>query len=112
MVVSNNMMKSPFDNIDTAFDPMYDEDIWVQRKDGQQTTLQAAVFTDNTALPISDEMMDTDCEQINVLVRKCDWPFIKALVRGDTLKRDGRKYTVQEVVTDGAMGLIVKARSS
>ena len=68
-------MKSPFENIDSAFAPMYDEDIWVQRKDGQQTTLQASVFVDNTAMPLSDGMMDTDCEQINVLVRKCDWPY-------------------------------------
>ena len=106
------MAHSPFDNIDAAFDPMFDEDIWIQRKDGQQTTVQASVFVDNTALPVSDDMMDSDCEVINVLVRKCDWPFVKALVRGDVLKRDGKKYTVQEVVSDGAMGLQIKARSS
>ena len=106
------MMKSPFENIDAAFAPMYDEDIWISRKDGQQTTVQASVFLDNTALPISEDMMDSDCEQINVLVRKCDWPFIKALVRGDVLKRDGKRYTVQEVVSDGAMGLVIKARSN
>lgn len=106
------MMKSPFDNIDTAFDPMYDESIWVQRKDGQQTTLQAAVFVDNTALPVSDDMMDTDCEVINVLVRKSLWPFVQKLERGDVLKRDGKKYTVQDVVSDGAMGMQIKARSN
>ena len=106
------MTHSPFEDIDAAFDPMFDEDIWIRRKDGQQTTVQAAVFVDNTALPVSEDMMDSDCELINVLVRKCDWPFVKSLVRGDTLKRDGKKYTVQEVVSDGAMGLQIKARSS
>lgn len=106
-------MKNPW-NIDNAFDPMFDESIWLKRKDNQQLTTKAAVFIDNTAVPLDDDMMETDCEQLNFLVKRCDWPFVQKLQRGDTLKREdfnGKKYTIQDVMNDNALGLVIKARS-
>ena len=56
------MRKSPFTDIDAAFIPMFDETLTLKRKNGEQTTIEAAVFIDNTAEPFSDDMMETECE--------------------------------------------------
>lgn len=106
-------MKSPW-KTDSAFEPMFDESIWLKSRDGQQNTVQAAVFTDNTAMPLDEDMLESDCEQLNFIVKRVDWPFVQKLTRGDTLKREdfnGKKYTIQDVVSDNALGLIIKARS-
>lgn len=106
-------MKKPWD-IEDAFEPMFDESVWLEAADGRKTTTKAAVFTDNTAEPLDADMMETECEQVNFIVKRADWPFARALRRGDVVKRmdvNGKKYAVQDVVEDEVFGLVIKARS-
>lgn len=53
-------MKSPFENIDGAFCPFFDETITIQSKDGSSGTFEVSCFTDGTADPLTDDMMETD----------------------------------------------------
>lgn len=107
-------MKSPFRHIDSAFDVFYDETILVECKDGKKQTLMACVMTDNTGDPLSEDMVDSTREDLNIVSRHCDWAFVQKLERGDKLTRIcmNKKYVVQEVVEDFAMGFVIKARQA
>lgn len=107
-------MKSPFRHIDSAFDVFYDEQIVVECKDGRKQTLQACVMTDNTGDPLSEELVDSEREDLNIVARRCDWAFVQTLARGDKAIRlcTNKKYVVQEVVEDFVMGLVVKVRQT
>ena len=50
-------MNSPFDNIDLAFQPMFNEPLIFTHKHGGQTftqTITCSVFTSNTTDPLSN----------------------------------------------------------
>lgn len=107
-------MKSPFENIDGAFAPFYDETITIQSKDGSSGTFEVSCFTDGTADPLTDDMMETDREDITFLFKKCDWAFVKKLQRGATIQRmaNSKKYSVSEAKLDNALGWVVTAREA
>ena len=107
-------MRSPFENIDGAFVPFFGEDITVSTKDGRSGVFPVCVFTDGTADPLTEDMMETDREDINIVFRKCDWPFVKGLVRGDQImrERNGKKYAVSQAKMDNALGWVVAAREA
>ena len=94
---------------EAAFDPFYDEDIVVELKGGQRVTVKACVSTDNTVSPISEEMMDTETQSISVCFRRCDWPMLGSIKRGDKITRtlwngQPQTYSVSEVRQDFALG--------
>ena len=111
-------MKSPWNNIDNAFDQMFDEDIIVKfRKDGKPCTQTFKVFvtTGTTSDSMSEEMMDSQNQTINVVSRKDDYSFFQKLKRGDIIVRPmffNKSYTIEEVTYDEIMHLIVIAKSS
>lgn len=94
---------------EAAFDPFYDEDIVVELKGGQRVTVKACVSTDNTVSPIAEEMMDTEKQSISVCFRRCDWPMLGSIKRGDKIMRtlwngQPQTYSVSEVRQDFALG--------
>lgn len=108
-------MKSPFRHIDSAFDVFYDETILVECKDGKKQTLDVCVFTDNTGDVLAQDMIDTDREDISIVVKREDWQFLGNVGIQDTITRFVNnkcvKYKVSDVLDDYLMGKVVKARS-
>ena len=105
-------MKSPFEDIDAAFDPMFDESI-VLSHCGETQTIQASVFLDNTADPITGDAMETDREEIYIVCKPQDWGYVSQLARGDKVERIafGTKYKVTEAKRDAVLGWCIHARS-
>lgn len=96
-------------------DPFYDEDVVVEMKRGEKTTVKACVMTDNTLDPMSDEMLDTEQKGINLTFRREDFPYIGNIKRGDRITRtilngQQKSYTVSEVKDDMAFGFVVSAK--
>ena len=101
---------SPWDEIDSAFDPMFSESLAIDHG-GKKTTLRAAVFVSGTGDTLTDSTMETEREDITIVVRQDDWPFIQSLVRGDRITRpDGRRYNLSSVECDDLLGWCLIAR--
>ena len=105
-------MKSPFYNIDCAFAPFFDDAITIKTPDGKSGTFSACLFTDGTSDPLTDDMMETNREDITFVFRNKDWPFVKNLQRGAIVRRlvNNKEYSVSEAKYDNALGWIVAAR--
>lgn len=110
-------MKSPWDINDRAFDPMYDAPVVISCvRDGNEIaqTVRCFVSSDVTGEPIADEMLDTDRKDLNFSFARKDWAFLKMVRRGDKVKRQGllgeAVYTVQNVVDDDVLGIVIKGR--
>lgn len=79
-------MKNPWKDIDKAFNPMFDEDIIVRYVRGNEQfsqTVKAVVYTAITGEPISIDCLESERQDININVRKCDYSFITSL-QGET----------------------------
>ena len=53
-------MKSPFSNMQGAFDIFFDEQATITTTDGKRTSFNVCVFTDGTADTFTDDMMESD----------------------------------------------------
>ena len=110
-------MRSPWEQIEEAFEPMYDEKVVIELKDnGGRLPISVIVFTDNTSDPINEEMLDSEMDEISILVSDRYWEDVLSKVkRGDVVIRPCKmknvKYAVSSVTMDASMGLIVRARS-
>lgn len=107
-------MQSPWDNIDSdAYAPMMDETISIKTTDGKTTSLRCAVFSLGMGDPLSEDMLDTEREDITLVFSKCDWPFIQTLKRGATITRPmySKTYSISESKLDECLGWTVTARS-
>lgn len=104
------MMKTPFTDIDKAFEPFWIDMIIATLKNGETQTLPCCVFDDVEGEPLVDNMMDTDRRDILIMARDADWCFIKRMKRGDELTYNNEKYSVKEAKNDSALGIIVRAR--
>lgn len=106
-------MPSVFEN-KAAFEPMFDEAVSVvSTRDGKtvKTSLMVGVFSEGTVEPDMDGVMDTELEAVTFVVRREDWPFVKAMRRGDSIARpDGRNYQVKSIKRDEVIGWIITAR--
>lgn len=105
-------MKSPWKDIaDGAYMPMFDETVAIAQG-GKQTSLKAAVFTDGMGDPVSNDMLDTEREDMTFVFAKKDWPFISTLKRGAKVERCscGKTYVVSEATLDECLGWVIKAR--
>jgi hypothetical protein len=106
-------MKNPWKDIsDAAFLPMFDEHASVKTPDGKTTTFEVAVFTDGIADPLTDDMMDTEREDVMFVFKKKDWSFVKNLTRGTIVTRCtyDKEYAVSEAKLDNCFGWCVTAR--
>ena len=107
-------MISPFENIDNAFSPFFDDAFSVNTKDGLKTTLVACLFQDMTAEPLTDSAMESTSENIMIVVKEDDWPWVKTNVqRGNSVVHDKtqKKYKVVSVDDDFVAGKIIRARA-
>lgn len=116
--IKRKTMKSPWENIDTAFNPMFQEPLAVTCKRNNNTieqTITCCVFSSTTGDPLVDESLETDRVDLDFVCKRCDWKFVHTLRRGDTLKRIGLfkkpEYVVESVIEDDVMGLVIRARS-
>ena len=111
-------MKSPWIDIDNAFDQMFDEDIIVKyKRDGEpcSRTMRVYVTTGITSDTMTDELIDSQSQTISIVSRQEDYAFVMKLKRGDVIVRPmclNKIYTVEEVKYDELMHLIVIAKSS
>lgn len=105
-------MKNPFEDMDSAFEVMYTEPITMKTVEGV-CSLNACVMTDGTIEPLADEILESDVEQITILLKKTDWCLIDKIKRGDeiTLVNSNKKYAVSDLLNDFALGWIIKART-
>lgn len=107
-------MNNPWKDNEKAFAPMFGETLEVETQDGKRTSIQAAVFTDGTGDPFSEDMLETDREDVTMVFMKKDWPFVRRLKRGDVVRRldfNGVSYSVSEAKLDNCLGWCLKARS-
>lgn len=110
-------MTSPWNIDDRAFAPMYDTAVIIScTRDGKEIsqTVRCFVSSDVTGEPIADEMLDTDRKDLNFSFARRDWAFLKMVRRGDKVKRQGllgeAVYTVQDVIEDDVLGIVIKGR--
>lgn len=106
-------MKSPWKDIDIrAYEPMFDEHASIKTPDGKTTTFEVAVFTDGIGDPLTDDMMDTEREDVTFVFKKADWSFVKNLTRGTIVTRCSydKEYAISEAKLDNCFGWVVTAR--
>lgn len=106
-------MKNPWKEIDDrAYGPMFDEKVAIKTPDGNNTTLKAAIFVDGMADPMSDDMMDTEREDVTFVFASKDWAFVKTLKRGASISRcsNNKTYSISEAKLDNCFGWCVTAR--
>jgi hypothetical protein len=111
-------MKSPWtdSSLDDSFDIFYDESVEISDPKGtKKTTLKVAPFTYSTGETFSDDTLDTERKDMTFVFRRKDWPFLKDVKRGWTIKRvDGKTFSVSDVLTDeqDAFGIVVTAKGA
>lgn len=104
-------MKSPWKDNDDAFCPMFDETIAIKTIDGNTTSFEVAMFSNGTSDPFSDDMIDTEREDVMFVFKQEDWPFVKAITRGTTITACNMKqYSVSEAKLDNCFGWVIVAR--
>lgn len=111
--VVSNTMRNPWKEQDDAFDMMFDESIVVKHGDNKATVV-VSVFTDNIGDSLSEDTLDTTREDIKIVCKRKDWPYMSRLLRGDVIERtsyNGVKYKVLEAKFDALMGWCIYARS-
>ena len=103
---------------DGAFAPMFDEPVVItcQRDGGKMSqTVMCCVLSTVTDEPYSDDMLEANRVATDFICKRSDWKFLDMVRRGDVVERQGvlkkTRYTVQSVVEDDAVGIIVKAKS-
>lgn len=109
--------KNPWDCIDNAFSPMFNEHITINVKDGFKYSILVSVFYDITDDVVLEEYnMNSNGESIQFIFKDSDWNNVSNVSRGDVIERPElngkvKKYSVTEVIHDSNIGNIIKARS-
>ena len=110
------MNKSPWKDIDDAFNNMFDETVVVKcKRDNEEfsQTLNVYISVNMTDETILDDALETDREEISLLVVKSDWAYLDKIQRGDLIVRylqTERKYRVVSIDYDAVMGYSIIAR--
>lgn len=114
MVITTHR-KCPWDCIDNAFTPMFNEHITIHAKDGFDYSISVSVFQDMTDdVLLEEHNMNSKCESLQFIFKDCDWNNVSKVSRGDLIERNefnGKKYSITEVQHDSNIGNIIKARS-
>ena len=107
-------MKNAWTDIEEAFEPMYDEVVVVETKNGSRQSLNVIVSSDSTGDALSDDMIGSDRMDITIIVKKNEWSYLDKITEGDIVVRclNGKemKYRVSESVDDFVFGRIINAR--
>ena len=109
-------MKSPWENINRAFEPFYADVAVVTFERNNvvdRQTLNVCVFNDMDGEPLAENSIETTREDILIHCKRCDWSIIKKFRRGDEVQIQSREnvvYTFSEVINDFHFGIVVKAR--
>lgn len=108
------MAKNPWTDIEEAFEPMYDEVVVVETKNGSRQSLNVIVSSDSTGDALADDMIGSDRMDITIIVKKNEWRYLDKITEGDMVVRylNGKemKYRVSEIVDDFVFGRIINAR--
>lgn len=108
------MAKNPWTDIEKAFEPMYDEVVVVETKNGSRQSLNVIVSTDSTGDALANDMIGSDRMDITIIVKKNEWRYLDKITEGDMVVRylNGKemKYRVSEIVDDFVFGRIINAR--
>lgn len=108
------MAKNPWTDIEEAFEPMYDEVVVVETKNGSRQSLNVIVSSDSTGDALADDMIGSDRMDITIIVKKNEWRYLDKITEGDMVVRylNGKemKYRVSEIVDDFLFGRIINAR--
>ena len=108
------MAKNPWTDIEKAFEPMYDEVVVVETKNGSRQSLNVIVSSDSTGDALADDMIGSDRMDITIIVKKNEWRYLDKITEGDMVVRylNGKemKYRVSEIVDDFVCGRIRNAR--
>lgn len=108
------MAKNPWTDIEEAFEPMYDEVVVVETKNGSRQSLNVIVSSDSTGDALADDMIGSDRMDITIIVKKNEWIYLDKITEGDFVVRylNGKemKYRVSEIVDDFVFGRIINAR--
>lgn len=108
------MAKNPWTDIEKAFEPMYDEVVVVETKNGSRQSLNVIVSSDSTGDALADDMIGSDRMDITIIVKKNEWRYLDKITEGDMVVRylNGKemKYRVSEIVDDFVFGRIINAR--
>lgn len=108
------MAKNPWTDIEEAFEPMYDEVVVVETKNGSRQSLNVIVSTDSTGDALADGMIGSDRMDITIIVKKNEWRYLDKITEGDMVVRylndKEMKYRVSEIVDDFVFGRIINAR--
>lgn len=108
------MAKNPWTDIEEAFEPMYDEVVVVETKNGSRQSLNVIVSTDSTGDALANDMIGSDRMDITIIVKKNEWRYLDKITEGDMVVRylNGKemKYRVSEIVDDFVFGRIINAR--
>lgn len=108
------MAKNPWTDIEEAFEPMYDEVVVVETKNGSRQSLNVIVSSDSTGDALAADMIGSDRMDITIIVKKNEWRYLDKITEGDIVVRylNGKemKYRVSEIVDDFVFGRIINAR--
>lgn len=109
-MMATDKTSSPFDGIDDAFEPFYDETVSIISS-GRSTTVACCVFYSGTDELILDSSVETDRTGLQLVFKRKDWKFIESLSVGDiVLLKCGKKYSIRSVSQDVDLGWKVTAR--
>jgi len=105
-------MRDPFIDMYKAFEVFYNEPVKITSKDGSlNQTIQCCVFSSTTGDTIENDNFDTTRIDLNFICDRKDWKYVQLLKRGDQLERlrplKHKKYTVQDIIEDDVMGLVI-----
>ena len=108
------MAKNPWTDIEEAFEPMYDEVVVVETKNGSRQSLNVIVSTDGTGDALADDMIGSDRMDITIIVKKNEWSYLDKITNGDIVVRclydKEMIYRLFEVFVYFVIGRIVSAR--
>lgn len=109
-MMATDKTSSPFDGIDDAFEPFYDETVSIISS-GRSTTVACCVFYGGTDELILDSSVETDRTGLQLVFKRKDWKFIESLSVGDIVfLKCGKKYSIRSVSQDVDLGWKVTAR--
>lgn len=101
--------------MEKAMKPMFNDVIEIVCSNGNRQTLDCVLLTDGTGEVLTDEMLDTDRQDISLTIKKEDWWYLKNIKIGDIINREVNgtimTYSISEIVDDFLMGKVIKARS-
>lgn len=109
------MTKSPFDNIEKAFEPMYLDRVQIELK--RQEGVERIVMTCCVGEVVEGDVLNGDSVStsrldIRLMFKPCDRRLVDRLQIGDVVTLvDGSRYAISDIGKDLTFGVVAQARS-